>query len=383
MEEMVALKVQRRRYARQAAREVSVHEQLREAGACLEIAQLREAFLHDGHVCMAYDLYGGNLEDALDAGPLPISRVRHATRQLLTALERLHRCGLTHTDVKPDNILLDPATGDVRLADLGSAKTKLRRGAVIGTREYVPPEAIIGAPLSQQVDIWALGCTLCEMLTGKVLFSPRRAAARKYREFSDGPDALVTELHPTVTRDEAEEAAEQLAEGSLVAGKYLVEKVLGCGRFATVWSARVVAATDLGTSADTLMEFARTVPEEDDAEAELDRQASEWQEARGATDLLDLTLKYEHLLLIAQLAGRFPKPWVRTGAFVAAYFEADGELRFRPRLRRRSLTARLSPRLGATEAAAASEFLSGFFHHDPDERMTPAAALHHAWLRSP
>jgi serine/threonine protein kinase len=120
---------------------------------------------------MAFEKHGRSLETALKNGPLPIARVRRVTHQILTALERLHRCGFAHTDIKPHNILYDPLTGDARLADLGSATDRLHQGDTFGTREYLAPEAIIGAPLRVEMDMWSLGCTVFEMLSGRLLFS--------------------------------------------------------------------------------------------------------------------------------------------------------------------------------------------------------------------
>ena len=182
-----------------------MHHLVRKAGPCPEVVALHESFLHDGHICMAFEKHAGSLETALDRGPLPPARVRRVTRQILAALDRLHRCGYAHTDVKPDNILYDPRTGVARLADLGSAADRLRQGGAFGTREYTPPEVILGAPLRVEMDLWALGCTVFEMLTRHLLFSPRRAAARKYREFSH--DAPPTELAESALADEAEELA--------------------------------------------------------------------------------------------------------------------------------------------------------------------------------
>ena len=207
---VIALKIQCRRYSRAATREIYVHRLLRKRGPCPEVVSLHESFLHDGHICMAFEKHGRSLETALKNGPLPIARVRRVTHQILTALERLHRCGFAHTDVKPDNILYNPRTADARLADLGSPTDQLHQGDTFGTREYLAPEAIIGAPLGVEMDMWSLGCTVFEMLTGRLLFSPHRAAARKYREFSR--QAPPTELAQSVLDDDAEDSPNSFNE---------------------------------------------------------------------------------------------------------------------------------------------------------------------------
>src|SRR5690242_10843325 len=113
---VIALKVQRRRYSPAATWEIYVHHLLRKSGPCPAVVLLHESFLHDGHICMAFEKHGSSLQTALENGPLPLAQVRWVMRQVLTALERLHRCGVAHTDLKPGNILYDPLTGDARLA---------------------------------------------------------------------------------------------------------------------------------------------------------------------------------------------------------------------------------------------------------------------------
>jgi serine/threonine protein kinase len=378
----VALKVQRRRYARTAAREVGMHERLRADGPCAEVVRLREAFVDDGHICMAYDLHGRSLESALERGPLPVTRVRRVTRQLLVALERLHRCGLAHTDLKPDNILYDARTGTAQLADLGSARDDFRQGSRPGTREYFSPEILVGAPLSPALDLWSLGCTVFEMLAGRVLFSPRRAAAKKYREFSAKADPATIPVDASVEHDEREETAEQLARGNVVAGKYRVERVLGQGRFATVWAARVLAPTPLARSAEALREFARGVSDPDSEESEQEKSDRAWRRAKGADDLLELALNYEHLLLIATLFGPFPGSWVESGRFRQAYFESDGELRFRPEIRSRSFRDHLRRQtvLRGRDLDLATDFLIQLLQIESERRIPAGDLLRHPWL---
>ena len=375
--ESVALKIQRRRYSKAAVFEISIHRLVRrETGGCDGIIALHEAFLHDGHVCTAFEKHGRSLDDALNGHPLPVARVRQITRELLLALDRLHRCGYAHTDIKPDNILYDPDTGTARLADLGSADNQLRQGTTFGTRGYFAPEVIIGAPLSTAVDMWSLGCTVFEMLTGRRLFNPRRAAAKKYREFSRDEDAVEVPLAASAKADEAAEEAEQFTPGAIIAEKYTLENELGRGRFGTVWSARPLHATPRDDSYDTLWNYAQSVLP--NADAAHDPGEREWKRARGADDILDLTLNYEYLLQIASLSGPVPPEMVNSACFRAGYFEADGTLRFRPKIRRCPLSSRLGK--VARDTPHAHDFLASLLTVDPAARASVARALEHPWL---
>lgn len=114
-----------------------------------------------------------------EAGPLPIDEAVDVARQAAEGLAAAHAAGLVHRDVKPANLLLD-ADGTVRLADLGLARplepvaaTDLTRsGHVMGTVGYLAPEqAVDPAAAGPPADVYGLGCTLCELLTGQPPFA--------------------------------------------------------------------------------------------------------------------------------------------------------------------------------------------------------------------
>ncbi len=382
--DQVALKIQRRRYFGEAVREVISYQHLRQAtGACPEIINLREVFMHDGHVCMAFEKHGNSLAAALDRGPISPARAGRAARQILIALDQLHRSGYAHTDVKPDNILYSPLTGETRLADLGDAVERLRRGTLYGTREYTPPEVLLGAPLARSLDMWSLGCTVFEMLTARVLFNPRAAAAKKYQEFNQAGGKDLP-LAASVVQDRADEEAEQLPRGTIVANKYRLERALGFGRFSTVWLARTLSDVSLDTSRKILSNNVPGVDVGQRARTERQQDERRWRKSKGAADLLDLALNYEQLLLMIALRGSFPPAMIKAGRFRASYFEEDGTPRFRPALRRVSLRDRVrrSCKLRGLALDTAMDFLERCLTIDPSQRITPGAALAHPWMSS-
>ena len=381
MRERIALKVQRRRYAREAVDEIEVYQRLRDSGEiCPEIIQLREAFLYDGHICLAFDRHGNSLCEALERGPLPAARVRRAARQILAALDHLHRVGYTHTDIKPDNILYRFRFGDARLADLGDAERRLEQGTLYGTREYTAPEMILGAPLQPSIDIWGLGCTVFEMLTDRLLFDPRAAAAKKYQEFSSRGKPLP--LSAAALKDDAEEEVEQLARGTIVAGKYRLEKPLGRGRFGTVWTAAQLDDVSLDCSGKILQGSWRELTPLRKPRTRRETQERKWRHKKGADDLVDLALNYEQLLLIVAMCGMIPQEMIDSARFRGSYFENDGALRFRPTVGRASLRDRL--RRGSTlrgrSLDLATDFLKGCLTIEGARRFTPTAGLAHPWL---
>ncbi|MGD2077779.1 MAG: protein kinase, partial [Chloroflexota bacterium] len=123
-------------------------------------------------------LRGGNLEDQLSKGPVPIELVYRYAQQMCLALETAHKNGIVHRDIKPANVLLDEEN-NVYLADFGIAKDLERQGgqdlttgsAFIGSPAYISPEQILSEPVKPQSDIYCLGILLFEMLTGCKPFS--------------------------------------------------------------------------------------------------------------------------------------------------------------------------------------------------------------------
>ncbi|MCP5102953.1 MAG: serine/threonine protein kinase [bacterium] len=107
-----------------------------------------------------------------DEGTLEPGRAVAITRQVAEALGEAHKAGLVHRDIKPSNIMLD-ASGKAKVADFGiafviEAKTKLTQaGSIIGTPEYLSPEQCEGKPVDGRSDIYSLGVTLYEVLTGR------------------------------------------------------------------------------------------------------------------------------------------------------------------------------------------------------------------------
>jgi len=94
--------------------------------------------------------------------------------QLFRSLAYIHSLGICHRDIKPQNLLLDPETGVLKLCDFGSAKQLIRgepNVSYICSRYYRAPELIFGATdYTSQIDVWSAGCVMAELLLGQPIF---------------------------------------------------------------------------------------------------------------------------------------------------------------------------------------------------------------------
>ncbi|MFL5520035.1 MAG: protein kinase domain-containing protein [Gemmatimonadales bacterium] len=178
------------------------------------IAKLRHASIVTVHAAGGADglLYyvmdqvpGESLRDRLRREPqLPLEDARRITAQLASALDTAARAGLVHRDVKPENILLDAASGRALLTDFGIARAMettptsdvptTGEGVAVGTPTYMSPEQAAGEGVDARSDLYSLGVVAYEMLTGQPPFTGgTRVVVSKH--LSERP-APITKLRP-------------------------------------------------------------------------------------------------------------------------------------------------------------------------------------------
>ncbi|XP_066141190.1 glycogen synthase kinase-3 beta-like isoform X1 [Euwallacea fornicatus] len=105
---------------------------------------------------------------------IPISFIKLYMYQLFRSLAYIHSLGICHRDIKPQNLLLDPESGVLKLCDFGSAKHLVKgepNVSYICSRYYRAPELIFGAiDYTTKIDVWSAGCVLAELLLGQPIF---------------------------------------------------------------------------------------------------------------------------------------------------------------------------------------------------------------------
>jgi eukaryotic-like serine/threonine-protein kinase len=185
------------------------------------ICTLHDVGCQDGvdYLVMEY-LEGETLADRLRKGPLPVAQVLKYGVEICEGLEKAHRSGVTHRDLKPGNIMLTK-TG-AKLMDFGLAKAFVARadatsgltvtmttpvgshpltaqGTVVGTFQYMAPEQVEGKEADARSDIFALGAVLYEMATAKRAFEGRTAASAMAAvlEREPSPISSVQPMSPT------------------------------------------------------------------------------------------------------------------------------------------------------------------------------------------
>ncbi|MFB3880206.1 MAG: protein kinase [Armatimonadota bacterium] len=178
----------------------------REARAAAGITHEHIAAVHDTgsdgpyhYIVMEY-VAGESLRDRLRReGPLPLQEALRIATEAAEALEAAHSSGVIHRDIKPHNILLG-RDGQVKVTDFGIARAASAPGAgdtsaVIGTVSYLSPEQARGETVGPQGDIYSLGATLFEMLTGRPPFNGGDRLAVLHKHVYDRP-ARPSELRP-------------------------------------------------------------------------------------------------------------------------------------------------------------------------------------------
>lgn len=135
------------------------------------IIRLLDTFEEKGqhHLVMRY-IAGGNLSQRIAQQPLTLEQIIRIGMDLSDALTQAHKLNIIHRDLKPANILID-TEDNVYLTDFGLAQVVGNKGitstgAIVGTINYLPPEAFSENPRDARGDIWSFGVILAEMLTG-------------------------------------------------------------------------------------------------------------------------------------------------------------------------------------------------------------------------
>ena len=190
-------------------------------------------------------LEGQTLRERLAEGPVPARKAFDYARQVASGLAAAHEKGITHRDLKPDNLFLT-RDGHVKILDFGLAKltqpevdpanaaTLTHPGTVLGTAAYMSPEQVSGAVIDHRSDIFSFGAVFYEVLTGEQAFR----------------SGTVVEIMTAVLRADPPKLAELPAGSQRVVAHCLEKAPLD----------RFQSARDLGFALESLSDSGRTRP---------------------------------------------------------------------------------------------------------------------------
>ncbi|MGN6109292.1 MAG: protein kinase domain-containing protein, partial [Kofleriaceae bacterium] len=145
-------------------------------------------------------LPGGSLAQRLATGErMPAAQVRRMALDIVGGLEVAHHRGVVHRDVKPANVFFD-ARGTAKLGDFGVAHLvdlgQTQTGGLIGTLAYMSPEQITGAPITIAADLYSVGVTLFEAVTGRMPFLGPDFVAQHLGEPAPVASAVADQVAP-------------------------------------------------------------------------------------------------------------------------------------------------------------------------------------------
>ncbi len=145
-------------------------------------------------ISMTY-VEGQSLKEKIDEKPMKLDEALDIISQVAVGLDAAHKKGIVHRDIKGANIMVD-SSGHAKIMDFGLAKiagvaSLTKMGSTVGTIAYMSPEQAKGEPIDHRTDIWSLGVTLFEMITGLLPFKGESEQSLIYSILHNEPDPIT------------------------------------------------------------------------------------------------------------------------------------------------------------------------------------------------
>lgn len=187
--EKMAVKIVHKRYPGIGENESEILEELKKLDVNKNnLVKFVEDFIYQGYFCLVFEMLDISLFDLMVKRfpmPLCVSEVRVITQQMLVALNALKSIGVTHADIKLDNIMLVNHRSQpfkIKLIDFGMAHpaSKIWLGSKIQAIRYRAPEVMLGLPFNEAIDMWSVGCVMALLFLGRHLY-PKDCEYEKMR----------------------------------------------------------------------------------------------------------------------------------------------------------------------------------------------------------
>ncbi|WP_371479549.1 protein kinase [Kitasatospora sp. NBC_00315] len=194
---------------------------------------------------------GRSLADVLREGPPGPEHALRWAGQVCGALDAAHRAGVVHRDIKPENIMITES-GEAKVLDFGIARLEnhsaglTSTGSVIGSPHYLSPERWAGAVVDGRADLYALGCVLYQLCSGKRPFDGRSAVSLMYQHLNETPAApsgASPALAELILRLLAKDPADRPADAAEVRRALAAIAASPAGRLPTAPAASAGTAT--------------------------------------------------------------------------------------------------------------------------------------------
>jgi calcium-dependent protein kinase len=265
----VAIKKVRKNDDVEAINDFNIEVELMKTCDHPNICKLFGVFEDSDHIYLVLEyIDGGELFDVIDEkGPFSEEDASEVFQQVASAIKYCHKQGVVHHDIKPENILVvrngDSSTITVKVIDFGFGN-KLRCGqksnAKVGTFVYSAPETFKGDLCDEKVDVWALGCLLYILLSGRVPFSGHSSIVNGQYSLSGPPwDAASADvldlLEALLVVDPKERlgAAEVLDHPWLKSRKRGLSMLSTCGKLEAPWAKQMQGSVPKTRSATSLL----------------------------------------------------------------------------------------------------------------------------------
>ena len=303
-------------------REIRVQASLRHPN----IAELRTAFHVGDQVMMILELIEGwSVNAKLKEGPLPLDAAFRIIDDILSALAYAHKHGVIHRDIKPANIMVT-SSGITKLTDFGIARSAVedritQTSMAVGSLPYMSPEQIRSDQVDERSDLYSLGVTLYEMLTGRLPVEGTSAYSVMHAHVTATPPSPA-ELVPGLARDISRVVMKALAKSPEA-------RFPSAEAFQSAWRDALFGADFIPTATVVLApkDRSRTSGRKNIEEAELARVETQLASSIGpiAKKLVAMAAaKHSEVAsLCAELAERIPAPADRA-AFLSAFGIGSG-----------------------------------------------------------
>lgn len=162
------------KFHRYGLKEIDILKNIKDEAKAHFCCNLKGDLIYKNHICLIFNLYNMNFYQLLRSRNfigLSLKDIKSISKQILIGLDFIKKRGIIHCDLKPENIVIENYSNDIKIIDFGSSYYQNNKiYTYIQSRYYRSPEVVLGYNFSPAIDMWSFGCIIFELYTGKPLF---------------------------------------------------------------------------------------------------------------------------------------------------------------------------------------------------------------------